>query len=399
MKGCISQAKDKDGKPIRDKWILTYDIPPPPGQQRKVKRETVNGPKKKAQARMSEILQGLNTGAYTEPTELTAGRMANVVAGEIREGRSCPSEATRCTRRTSCTHVIPKLGRIKLHQLGTEDLQGLYVALLTEPSRRTQKPLAPATVARIRSVVSDALNQAVANKKLHVNPNSGVKLPANLKTSRTREMVVYTEEQLNTLLDAAKDSTLHTEVLLGATTGMRLGEVLALKWDDIDWERKTVRVDEATEFSQAKGNRLKGPKSESGKRIIPLMGYAVEPLRRHRIQQTAYRSETDASWNPTGLVCPRKDGGLQAVATVSSYFDRFAKRLAKATGLPEITFHQLRHTYASLMLHQGTQITEVSRLLGHSSIIVTLGIYAHLIPGADSAAVDRFDERLRQARG
>jgi integrase len=398
MKGCISQAKDKDGKPIRDKWILTYDIPPPPGKQRKVKRETVNGPKKKAQARMTEILQGLNTGQYTEPTDLTVGEwLTSWLEKYAKVKLSVRSYEMHETNLV--THVIPKLGRIKLHQLGTEDLQGLYVALLTEPSRRTQKPLAPATVARIRSVVSDALNQAVANKKLHVNPNSGVKLPANLKTSRTREMVVYTEEQLNTLLDAAKDSTLHTEVLLGATTGMRLGEVLALKWDDIDWERKTVRVDEATEFSQAKGNRLKGPKSESGKRIIPLMGYAVEPLRRHRIQQTAYRSETDASWNPTGLVCPRKDGGLQAVATVSSYFDRFAKRLAKATGLPEITFHQLRHTYASLMLHQGTQITEVSRLLGHSSIIVTLGIYAHLIPGADSAAVDRFDERLRQARG
>lgn len=397
MAGTITQAKDENGKLIPNKWYIRYDLQGT-GGERKQKKETVNGPKKKAQARLAEVSHTQNTGAYVEPTELTVeGWLTEWLKSYAKVKLSVRSYEMHETNLR--THVIPKLGRIKLHQLTTEHLQGLYVGLLTEPAKRTQKPLAPATVARIRSVVSDALNQAVANKKLQVNPNSGVRLPANLKTSRTRAMVVYTEEQLNTLLDTAKESTLHTEVLIGATTGMRLGEVLALKWDDIDWERKTVRVDEATEFSQAKGNRLKGPKSESGKRIIPLMGYAVEPLRRHLIQQTAYRSEQDATWNPTGFVCPRKDGGLQQVATVSRYFDRFAKRLAKTTGLPEITFHQLRHTYASLMLHQGTQITEVSRLLGHSSIIVTLGIYAHLIPGADSAAVDRFDERLRQARG
>jgi integrase len=381
MQGCIIEVIPSK------KYRIKYDIPGPDGT-RKQKMETVKGTRRQAQARLHEVQHTMNTGMFVEPTSLTVGDWLETwLEKYAKVGTTARSYEVHALNLR--LHVIPRVGNIRLHQLDTDHLQDVYTELLQH--------LAPSTVARIRAVTSAALNQAVVAKKLVANPNRAVKLPKNLKTTRTKEMVVYTEEQIGTLLNAVGDEALHIEVVLGVSTGMRLGEVLAVKWDDIDWKRKTLRVDESSEYSQAHGVRLKEPKSKAGRRTIPLTPYALETLRRHRVTQTALRSDKGGTWNAFGLLCPRDDGDLELVATVSRSFERLMRRVSRETGLPMLTFHQLRHTYASLMLHQGTPIAEVSRLLGHESIVTTLTLYAHLIPGATTEAVARYGESIERA--
>jgi integrase len=225
MKGYIQQAGP-------NKWRITYDLPRGADGIRRQKRETVTGPKRKAQARLAELQHTLYTGVYVEPTGLTVKDwLESWLAKYAKVKLSARSYEMHCVNLRK--HVIPAIGHVLLHRLETEHLQGLYADLL--------KVLAPTTVARIRSVVADALNQAVDGKRIVSNPNSRVKLPENLKTTRTKPMVVYTEGQVSTLLKAVKASPLSIEVLLGVATGMRLGEVLAVKWAAISWEARTIR--------------------------------------------------------------------------------------------------------------------------------------------------------------
>lgn len=413
MAGYVEQARnERTKKLIPGRWWVRYalwEVDAAGKKKRRQKKETITGTKAQAEARLTAIQHAQNVGTYIEPTELT---LADWLTSWLRDYVKPPNASHRThetVRALIRDHIIPGIGDVKLHKLSAGDLQRFLVSLLVKPCSIHGKPLAFASVRRIRSVLSGALKQAIHDKKLLTDPCVGVKITNPGKTQKAQDMTVLTERQLSELLRRSKGTNIEIEVLIAATTGMRLGEVLGLRWDDLDWEKRTIRIDEALEVSQDYGRSLKAPKSTASRRVIDLPPSVVEPLRRHQIEQMKLRTEKGGAWNEAGLVCPWKrrlrgrkgsaanDGGLQSVSRVSHDFSNFMA--AKCPDLPQITYHGLRHTFASLMIHQGASYTEVSRMLGHASPVVTLDIYSHAIPGASSEAVARFDETLRMAGG
>lgn len=207
-------------------------------------------------------------------------------------------------------------------------------------------------------------------------------------TEPRQEMETYTPAQVLQLWDAAKGDKLEALYVLLPTTGCRLGELLGLRWECIDLERGEIKIVAAMKDMGGK-QRLDKPKTPRSRRTIPLTALAVEALERHHIQQKVIKIAHGPDWNPSGLVfCTSRGTAFSQTNFRKQYY---IPMLAKA-GLPYLKAHNAgRHTNASVQLHQGTPVHVVSAMLGHTTPVTTLGIYAHLMPGQREEARDNLD--------
>ncbi len=175
-------------------------------------------------------------------------------------------------------------------------------------------------------------------------------------------------------------------------TGMRRNEVLALKWGRVDLDRNIVRVHEALEFTKAHGIRFKSPKSKAGRRDITLPDILVDVLRDYRKAQLELRLRLGAGkLNDNDLLFADIDGAPLSPNSVSAAWSDYAKQI----GMPEVTFHALRHTHASQLIDQGVDIVTISRRIGHAKPDITLRIYAHLFQKDDSKAAAAINAILK----
>jgi integrase len=199
-----------------------------------------------------------------------------------------------------------------------------------------------------------------------------------------RKMQVYTPEQVAQLLDALADNSYQALITVAATTGARLGELLALRFGACDFERGTVTI-HSGRAEVEDGWADTEPKTDAANRTIALTAQTIALLREHRKRWLEQKLWLGAAWqgDADGYVFPNQIGGQLGHATVERAF----KRIVLAAGLPLIRFHDLRHTAASLLLARGVPVTEVARMLGHSSPHITYKIYAHAIPDAQRQAV------------
>ena len=273
-------------------------------------------------------------------------------------------------------HVLPTLGDVPLRKLTPQQLSNLYSSLLTHQSS--------ASVAQLHAVLFGAFRLALRWSLIGRNPAEAVQPP---KIQR-REMDVLTPEQAQTLMRA--DDPLSCLYVLALTTGMRQGELLALRWRDVDLEEGVIRVNR--NLVRVKGEWLLADvKRERSRRQIAVGRLALDALRAHRLRQAekllllGHRSD-----EATLIFTDGKGDPLNGYHITERAFKPLLKRL----GLPAIRFHDLRHTAASLMLSSGVRPDLVSRRLGHSSPAITLSIYAHLLPGDEAEAVRRLDAVL-----
>lgn len=199
------------------------------------------------------------------------------------------------------------------------------------------------------------------------------------------------ESEIRALLGAAEGTRMGTPVLLAAYTGMRRGELLALRWAAVDFENQCVAVREALEVTKAFGLRFKSPKSKQSRRVIPLDPAASAALEKHRSEQDAKRDLLGRAYKEHDLVFCRDDGSPWCPSAFSSAFVHVARR-AKVDGF---RLHDLRHAFATFILTNGAAVSETQALLGHSSARLTLDTYSHLVEGAGRAAVLRLGQALR----
>jgi integrase len=276
-------------------------------------------------------------------------------------------------------HVTPSLGRVALAKLSPQHVQRLYTAKLDEG-------LSSTTVHHIHAVLRTALAHA---EKQGLVARNVVKLTTPPRMRRI-EMHTLTSEQAQKLLATAKGDRLEALYVLALSTGMRQGELLALRWADVDLERATLRVTATLQRTRA-GVMLAPPKTHRSRRQIALPPMAVEALRAHRSRQEDERQFLGEAWEPLDLVFPNQHGApiRNNNLLVDSYFP-----LLQRAGLPRIRFHDLRHTCATLLLGRGVPVKVVSELLGHASIAITLDVYAHVLPDMQAQAAREMQAML-----
>ncbi len=280
-------------------------------------------------------------------------------------------------------HIKPALGRIKLKSLNPTHVRGFY-------REKRDAGLAPATVHKMHVVLHKALAQAVADDLIPRNVTDAVKVP---RTDR-EEIRPLTAEEANRLLKAARfpDERLETLYVLAIHTGLRQGELLALKWDDLDLEGGTLRVRRTLTYAGGK-HSLAEPKTKKSRRVVRLTTMAVASLRDHLARQMAEMDRLGSLYVPGGLVFANETGGI---INPSNLRNRSFARLLKSAGLPETTrFHDLRHTCATLLLSKNVNPKIVSEMLGHANIAITLDTYSHVLPDMQEKAARALEEALK----
>lgn len=264
-------------------------------------------------------------------------------------------------------HLKPTLGRKKLKDLTRAHVKALYREKLDAGS-------SPRTVQYIHTTLHKALKDAVGDGVLSKNVADGLK-PAKL---RKKEINPLTPEQARALLKVTHDADDRYEALyvLAIHYGLRQGELLGLKWADLNLELGTLQVRRT--MSETRTGRIE-EETKSGKgRRIDLSATVVEALKRHRERQLRGANETNRNYQDHGLMFPSTKG---TPTNSKNLYHRSFKPLLKRAGLPNIVFHELRHTCATIRFMKGQHPKRVSELLGHSSITVTLDRYSHVVPG------------------
>ena len=269
-------------------------------------------------------------------------------------------------------HIKPYIGNIPLTKLSSLDLQRLYKKLLSDgrvdriESKKQPKGLSAKTVRNIHQIISSALKLAVEQKLIACNPAEGCALP---KAER-KEMQTLPVGQLTSFLREAKDSGVFALYYIDLTTGLRRGELLGLKWSDIDLEKGDLRVQR--QIGRIDGKIIEMPlKTKNAYRTLPLSADAIDVLMQQR------RKTGNSEW-----VFPSPTGGPMSPDSVLHMLHRVLKR----AGLPKVRFHDLRHTFATLALQNGVDIKTVSGMLGHFSAGFTLDTYAHVTTSAKREA-------------
>ncbi|QIG42060.1 site-specific integrase [Nocardioides anomalus] len=273
-------------------------------------------------------------------------------------------------------YLVPYVGHHPLGELRPAHLDKMYRELASREDQR----LSVSTLRRVHATLLSALSTAVKRGQLERNPASAVELPQQ----RRREPVTWTAKDLQAFLQAVQSDPLHPLFLLLAVTGLRRGEVIALRWRDVDLNLGRLSVRQAAVL--VGGRVVVGePKSRSGHRTIAVDDETCRRLTWHKRAQELAVSRVLAPPQRPELVFSDEHGEALDPAHVSRRF----VRLVHACGLPRIRLHDLRHTSASLGLASGESLVEVSRRLGHSSLSVTADIYSHISPEVAKHSAER----------
>jgi integrase len=382
--GSITFYKGKDGAP--DRWCARLTLPG--GKRKALYAATRQEAAQKLTKALRERDQGLRASGDERQT------LGQYLARWLQSIK--PSVKPRTYERYEQavrTHLAPALGAVRLTRLSAHQLQIFYGAKLAEG-------LAPTTVAHLHAVLHRALHAAERLDLVPRNVADRVTAPR----PRHHAMRIFTAEQAQQILAGVAGDRLEALYVLALTTGARQGELLALKWRDVDLDSGRVRIEQTLHFDRGGAWRLASPKTERSRRTIELPPMACEALRAHRARQNAERLALGEARREHGFVFT---GVLGEPLRGTHLLERHFLPLLARLGLPAARWHDLRHTFVSLAVGQGVPITMISHMLGHSSVSMTADVYAHILPGMGKAAAlameralcgERAGERAGEAR-
>lgn len=371
MRGHIRKYEGKRGTSWMVVYYLGYDET---GRKRYTTKRGFRT-KKEAEQYLAEVTKALNEGTHVEPSRQT---VESYLRSWLSDKQTQVRPGTwRSYRWLVEYHIIPHIGHVQLGKLRPSHLQRLYTEM-----QAGNEPLSKQSVLNAHRILHQALDRAVKWGHIPRNVADAVEPP---KPQR-QEMRVWSEEELNRFLEAARNSRYHIAFVLLAATGMRVGELLALRWDAVDLDAGIVRVLRSYSYT-GKGYKLEEPKTESGRRPIDLPASVVEELRRHRARQAEDRLKAGPLWDDHGLVICTALGRPVLQHNLRTLF----MRLVRIAGVPRIRLHDLRHTHATILLKRGVHPKVVQERLGHSDITVTLNTYSHVVPGLQAAAAKAID--------
>ena len=275
--------------------------------------------------------------------------------------------------------MIPAIGHHRLDRLQPEHLEAWYLELAEEG-------LAPATILQLHRILSRALKVAMQRGKIARNVCSLVDAPS----LRRAEVVPFSTAEARALLVAARGLRNEARWSVALALGLRQGEALALRWEDIDLDSGTLTVKRSLQRLVGKGLVYDEPKSRAGRRTIMLPNGLLESLRAHRGAQIEERLAAGSLWQEHGLLFAQVNG--KPIDTGSDW--KSWKALLARAGVRDARLHDARHTAATLLLQQGVPARVAMQILGHSQISLTLGTYSHVVPELAQEAAERIDRVL-----
>lgn len=333
------------------------------------------------QRKLAEAMGDAARGIVVDDKNLTVSEYLDRFLEDVQRGSVRESTYSR-DKYLITNHVKSALGRVKLKNLGAMHLQRLY-------REKQDAGLSASTVQKVHHVLHKALAQAVRWDLIARNPSDAVKAPR----PTTKEMRPLSAEEVRTLLEAAHGNRLEALYVLAVTTGMRRGELLGLKWSDVDLENGRLSIRRAlTRTGNGKRFALAETKTKgSRRRTVKLTQRAVEALRSHLERQLAEIEAARDIYEDYGVVFTTEAG---TPINPSNLRQRNFAPLLKKAGLPHIRFHDLRHTCATLLLSKGVHPKFVQELLGHATIAITLDTYSHVMPGMGDQTARAMDQVL-----
>ncbi len=342
--------------------------------KRKRKFVTFHGSKRKAEARMREILNEMDKGIPIDKPDLTVAqhldKWLNYKAQYLSEKTA--HDYAGIARR----YLKPVLGHIPLILLKPDHVSELH-------KQMRQKGLSSRSIQYAHRVLSQAMKDAVKWEILGRNVCNSIKAPGpqrkNLKT--------LDREGITKLLEASKDTSDYPLTFLAVYTGMRRSELLGLRWKDIDLQQGKLNVNQVIVRVTGKKLKPKAPKTKYSRRLIILPASAVKLLIDIKLKSKKFRESAGLEWDENALIFSNVDGDPICPDAVIRRF----KEVAKTAGFPSLRFHDLRHTHASLLLDQGVPIKAISERLGHASIQITLDTYSHLTEDFQQATAEAFE--------
>ncbi len=350
---------------------------------------SVKGTKRDAERALAEALHQRDTGVDISPGKLT---VADYLRRWLRDYAAQNVAASTLERYTGIVehHLIPALGSLRLRDLRPAHIQAAYGCARAPGGRADGAPgaLSPRTVLKHHRLLHEALSHAVEWQLLALNPAASVKPPPE-----RHEMRVLDAEEAGRLLEAAAETPFYALIYLALATGARVGELLALRWRDIDLDRASLQVTRTARRITGKGIAYSEPKTHRSRRPIALSPETVRVLQEHRRAQAEGRLELGSAYADNGLVFASPTGHPLDDSNLRRAFGR----IVADAGLPRLRFHDMRHTAATLMLQAGVHPNVVSERLGHATVAITLDTHSHVLPNLQRDAAEAMDSVLRPA--
>jgi integrase len=369
-------------------WELAFDMGTDANGKRRQKFVTFRGGKREAQAELNRILADLQSGAYVEPAKETVAQFLERWLRDYAKS-SVTAKTLEGYENIARLHLAPVIGYHPLSKLAPVHIQEYYSRAL-EGGRRGGGSLSASSVLHHHRVLREALQWGVKLQLLARNPADAVEPPR----PERKEMRALDADDTRKLLEAVSGSRLYTPILLAVTTGMRRGEILALRWADVDLVAATATVCQS--LQQVRGElTLKQPKTARSRRVVSLPALAVDALIRHKARQAETRLLLGPDYRNLDLVNANPDGTPMSPGAFTHAFIL----LAKKAGLPGLRFHDLRHGHASQLGRMNVPVKVISERLGHSSVAITLDLYSHVLPGMQEDAARKIDAALREGTG
>lgn len=366
----------------KDSYELTIDLGRGVDGKRRRKFASVKGTKAQAQQKLRELLTLSDRGITVSTCKITFGQWLT----KWMKDYVVPNTRQKTVERYEGLikkHIAPVLGHIDLTKVTPSDIQGLEAKL-------SGGGMAPQGVQLVHNVISGAFKYALRMEAAWRNPAKSVTPPKIIR----KEVEPPKIEQVKRILELAEEQghLLYPCIRLLAYTGLRRGEVLALRRQDMNLEVGTISVSQSLGRSLNKGLVFEPTKTRAGRRSIDIDEETIAILRAHVGKQLLSKLEIEGTYQDNGLVFPDPLGRPLNPMSLTRAF----QLLAKQVGVVDARLHDLRHFHASLMLQNGGSLLLVSRRLGHASISTTGDVYGHLMPGWQKEAADAFAEAMKK---
>ncbi len=368
------------------KWAIVLDVPDPETGQRRRKWHTFHGTKRQAETECARLIAELDGGSYIEPSKTTVREY--FTRWLAHEKANVSPKTHQRYEELLLKNVAPVIGSLTLNKLSSARIDGCWQKLLESGRRDGKGGLSPRTVHHCRRVMLTAMDQALKWDLLKKNPVALTRPP---KVER-EAMEAYTASQTAVLLDELKDTRIYIPALLAALCGLRRGEILALRWRDVDLTNGMLSIKESAEEV---GKEVRYKETKSGKaRTVALSSTVKEELNRHRVGQAEEQLKLGIRPDDNSFVVAQIDGRPLKPTSLTHEWTR----LVAKTSLPRIRFHDLRHSHATQLLAAGVHPKIASERLGHSTIGITLDLYSHVMPGMQANAAEQVDAAIKAAK-